>query len=60
VKYVQKNEDPRDYRVNFDKIRERLGFGITINVPQGIAQTIKAVKDGFFANPDDPKYKNVN
>jgi nucleoside-diphosphate-sugar epimerase len=60
VKYVQKNEDPRDYRVNFDKIRDRLGFGITINVPQGIAQTIKAVKDGFFANPDDPKYKNVN
>ena len=26
VKYVQKNEDPRDYRVSFEKIKERLGF----------------------------------
>jgi nucleoside-diphosphate-sugar epimerase len=60
VKYVQKNEDPRDYRVNFDKIRDRLGFRITLNVPQGIAQTIHAVQAGFFGNPDDPKYKNVS
>ncbi len=60
VRYVQKNEDPRDYRVNFDKIKKQLGFEITINVPQGISQISKAVKDGFFVNPDDIKYKNVN
>lgn len=60
VKYVQKNEDPRDYRVNFDKIHNRLGFTITSKVPQGIAQTLKALNDGFFVNPDDPKYKNVS
>ncbi|MHB9006935.1 MAG: NAD-dependent epimerase/dehydratase family protein, partial [Limisphaerales bacterium] len=60
VKYVQKNEDPRDYRVNFDKIRDRLGFSITLTVPQGISQTLSAVKDGFFADPDAPRYRNVN
>jgi nucleoside-diphosphate-sugar epimerase len=60
VKYVQKNEDPRDYRVNFEKIKKQLGFEITISVPQGISQISKAVKEGFFSNPDDAKYKNVN
>ena len=59
VSYVKKNEDPRDYRVAFEKIKNQLGFEITINVPQGIAQTIQCVEDGFLSNPDDPKYKNV-
>ena len=60
VKYVKKNEDPRDYRVAFDKIREKIGFETTKTVPDGIAQVVKAVRDGFIVNPDDPKYKNVN
>jgi nucleoside-diphosphate-sugar epimerase len=60
VKYVKKNEDPRDYRVAFEKIRDRIGFSITKKVPDGIAQIIKAIEEGFIVNPDDPKYKNVN
>ena len=59
VKYVSKNEDPRDYRVSFEKINTRLGFHITKTVPDGIRQIIQTVKDGFILNPDDPKYKNV-
>lgn len=59
IKYVQKNEDPRDYRVNFDKIKEQLGFEVSIKVPQGIAQIKQVVEEGFFNNVDDPKYKNV-
>ncbi|HBX50608.1 MAG: epimerase [Bacteroidetes bacterium GWF2_33_38] len=59
VKYVSKNEDPRDYRVNFDKIKIKLGFTITKKVPDGIDQIIKVIKDGFIINPDDPKYKNT-
>jgi nucleoside-diphosphate-sugar epimerase len=60
VKYVKKNEDPRDYRVAFEKIKDRIGFSITKKVPEGIAQIIKAIEEGFIVNPDDPKYKNVN
>jgi nucleoside-diphosphate-sugar epimerase len=60
IKYVPKNEDPRDYRVACDKIREVIGFTITKKVPDGIGQIIKAVKEGFILNPDDSKYKNVN
>lgn len=59
IKYVSKNEDPRDYRVNFDKIKNRLGFEVIFKVPDGIAQIKKVLDDGFILNPDDNKYKNV-
>lgn len=59
IKYVSKNEDPRDYRVNFDKIKNVLGFELMFKVPDGIAQIKKVLDDGFILNPDDNKYKNV-
>ncbi|MDQ1299284.1 MAG: hypothetical protein QG558_1823 [Campylobacterota bacterium] len=59
IKFVTRNEDPRDYRVNFDKIKNELGFEITLRVPEGIAQTIKVIRDGFLNDPDDQKYKNI-
>jgi len=58
IRFVKKNEDPRDYRVSFEKIRTQLSFEITKRVPDGISQIIKAIKDGFISNPDDMKYKN--
>lgn len=58
-KYISKTEDPRDYRVSFTKIKEKLGFEITKKVPDGISQIIKAITEGFILNPDDKKYKNV-
>jgi len=60
IRFVKKDEDPRDYRVSFEKIKKHLGFEITKKVPEGISQIIKAVNDGFINNPDDPKYRNVN
>lgn len=59
VKYVQKNEDPRDYRVSFEKIKQRLGFTITKRVPDGIKQIITVAQSGFLNNPDEQKYKNI-
>jgi nucleoside-diphosphate-sugar epimerase len=59
VSYVSKSEDPRDYRVSFNKISKELGFQISMKVPDGIDQIIKSVREGFVLNPDDPKYKNV-
>ncbi len=59
VKYVTKNEDPRDYRVSFDKINKKLGFKLMFKVPDGIRQIAKVLDDGFILNPDDSKYKNV-
>lgn len=59
VKYVSKNEDPRDYRVNFSKIKDKLGFELMFTVPDGIRQIKEVIDAGFILNPDDSKYKNV-
>lgn len=59
VKYVTKNEDPRDYRVNFSKIKEQLGFELMFTVPDGIRQIKEVLDAGFIQNPDESKYKNV-
>jgi len=59
VKYVKKDEDPRDYKVSFEKIKKELNFKITKRVPDGIRQIIQAIKFGLISNPDNPKYKNI-
>ena len=57
-KYVSTSEDPRDYRVSFDKIKE-LGFSITKHVPDGIREIIQALQSGLFPNPFDAKFANI-
>lgn len=59
VKYVQRNEDPRDYRVAFDKINKTLGFRISKIVPEGMKEIIKIIRDGIIADPDSNKYRNT-
>lgn len=59
IKYVKKDEDPRDYRVSFEKINNDLGFYTSFTVPDGIRQTIKAINDKFIIDPDSSKYKNI-
>jgi len=60
VKYIQKGEDPRDYRVLFDKIRSVLGFQITRTVPEGIREIHSSIQMGIIDNPDDQKYYNIS
>ncbi len=59
VRYVTANEDPRDYRVTFKKIRDRLDFRITKTVQDGIREIHRTVKSGMVMNPDDARYYNV-
>jgi nucleoside-diphosphate-sugar epimerase len=58
VEYVQKEEDPRDYRVSFEKIRGRLGFEISRRVPDGVAEVAKLLRDGVITDPKSEKYRN--
>jgi len=60
IQYVDKNEDPRDYRVDFSKIHDRLGFTITKRVPDGIREIHDILKDGVISDPDSTKYRNSN
>lgn len=57
--YVEKTEDPRDYRVNCDKINKELGFVITKRVPDGIREIIKLIQSGIITDPYSQKFKNI-
>lgn len=59
VSYVSKNEDPRDYKVSFDKIKAELGFETLMTVPDGIGEIIAALDAGQFGDPYSPRYKNI-
>jgi nucleoside-diphosphate-sugar epimerase len=59
VTYVHRDEDPRDYKVSFDKIRSQLGFETLMTVPDGIGEIIAALDAGTFSDPFDARYKNV-
>jgi len=58
IKYVKKDEDPRDYKVNFEKIKKELGFQIKKRLPDGVAQVKKIIEDQFLEDPDNMKYRN--
>jgi nucleoside-diphosphate-sugar epimerase len=59
VSYVHRDEDPRDYKVSFDKIRAELGFQTLMTVPDGIAEIIAALDAQAFGDPFDGRYKNI-
>ena len=59
IKYIHKEDDPRDYRVNSDKIRDRLGFSISMRVPEGMLEVREIVKSGVIGNPEDQRYYNI-
>ncbi len=59
ISYVEKNDDPRDYRVNCDKIKRELGFKITQKVPDGIREVAQLIKDGIIIDPEDQRYYNI-
>jgi nucleoside-diphosphate-sugar epimerase len=59
VSYVHRDEDPRDYKVSFDKIRAELGFETLMTVPDGIAEVIAALDAEAFGDPFDGRYRNI-
>lgn len=59
VSYVPRDEDPRDYKVSFDKIRSALGFETDMIVPQGIAEVLEALDARRFGDPFDGRYRNI-
>lgn len=59
IKYIYKQEDPRDYRVNFDKIQKELGFEVSKTVPDGIQEVKELVRSGIIHDPEDQRYYNI-
>jgi nucleoside-diphosphate-sugar epimerase len=59
IEYVKKNEDPRDYRVNFEKIKNELGFNITKTVPEGMKDIFTCLKSQIINDPEDQRFYNI-
>ena len=59
MEYVKRDEDPRDYKVSFEKIREQLGFQPQNRIPDGIAEIAGALEDKAFGDPYDGRYSNI-
>ena len=55
---VARDEDPRDYAVSFEKLKEVIGFSITRTVESGIEEVLDALRQGLFIDCQDPRYRN--
>jgi nucleoside-diphosphate-sugar epimerase len=53
------NVDRRNYRVEFRRIREALGFEPVWKIEAGVQQVLDAIASGKVTNYLDPKYSNV-
>ena len=58
VERVHRNEDPRDYRVDFTRINRELHFQITRTVDDGIRELIDSLRQGVFGDPFSEKHRN--
>jgi nucleoside-diphosphate-sugar epimerase len=59
VTCVRRDEDPRDYKVNFEKVRTGLGFDTTMTVNDGIREIIDALSAEQFGDPFSDSYRNT-
>ena len=58
VTYVQRSEDPRDYKVSFERIASELGFEPAQRVPDGIREIIATLEVEGFGDPYDGRFRN--
>jgi nucleoside-diphosphate-sugar epimerase len=59
VSFVKRDEDPRDYKVSFDKVRDVLGFETLHTVPDGIGEVAAALDEERFGDPWSPRWRNI-
>ena len=54
VRYKEHGTDPRNYRVDFKKIRDRLGFTPEHSVEDGVGELVEALRRGLFHDISTP------
>ena len=59
IKYVKKEDDPRDYRVRFEKIANELDFAISKTVPEGMSDILRSIKFDIIDDPDNQRFYNI-
>lgn len=58
VSFVHRDEDPRDYRVSFEKVKEQLDFQAQWSVEAGIDEVSALLQSGLVGDPFAPQYRN--
>ncbi len=58
IERVHKNEDPRDYRVSFEKIKKTLGLNTRRRIGDGAREVIQAIHSNVFSDFRSPRYRN--
>jgi nucleoside-diphosphate-sugar epimerase len=58
IEFVQRDEDPRDYRVSFEKLATATGFKVERSVADGIDELTALLRSGLVADPFAPAYRN--
>jgi nucleoside-diphosphate-sugar epimerase len=59
VRFVERNEDPRDYKVAFEKVRDGLGFKPRMRVPDGVREVVEALEKDSFGDAWAAAYRNI-
>jgi nucleoside-diphosphate-sugar epimerase len=60
IKFGANGSDPRNYKVSFKKVKDRLGFEPRYSVKDGIEELISALKIGVYADSMSDKNKYGN
>ena len=55
LKYVEGGFDKRNYKVNFEKVRDHFGFDIEWDIEAGIKELILNLQKGMYSNLDKNK-----
>lgn len=58
LEFVERNEDPRSYEVEFSKIEKTLGYQAQWSIDDGIRELATALQQGVFPNPAADRYHN--
>jgi nucleoside-diphosphate-sugar epimerase len=59
VRFVHRDEDPRDYRVSFARIKSELGFEPVMRVPDGMDELMRGLDERRFGDPYDRRFSNI-
>jgi len=60
VRYVHRDEDPRDYKVEFSKVHRVLGFEPRMRVPDGVEEIAAGLDEERFGDPFAAGFANVS
>jgi nucleoside-diphosphate-sugar epimerase len=59
IEFVSVVEDPRDYKVSFERIAATLGYATTRGIAEGVEEIASAIEAGILEHFDDRKYSNL-